>query len=174
MRNRTGFSLVELMIVVAIIGILAAIAVPAFNLSQLKAKKAEAFSVVSGIGDAQVAYMVANDAWLECASNPGGSLTKTARSWDTSKTGWKDLAFAPDGPVRCSYVTACQGGSGGTCSGVNSYVKVTATCDVDDNATGGAASQGTANITYAVDNGQKNCCGTNPRGQIVDAIPGVY
>ena len=162
------------MIVVAIIGILAAIAVPAFTLSQLKAKKAEAFSVVSGIGDAEVAYMTANDAWIEGASNPGGALTKVARSWDTTKTGWKDLGFSPDGPVRCSYVTACQGGSGGSCTGANVYIKVTATCDVDNNATGSAASQGTANITYAVDNGQRVCCGSNPRGEIVDANPAVY
>jgi prepilin-type N-terminal cleavage/methylation domain-containing protein len=40
--NQQGFTLVELMIVVAIIGLLAAIAIPSFLSYQLKAKTSEA------------------------------------------------------------------------------------------------------------------------------------
>jgi type IV pilus assembly protein PilA len=40
-KKDDGFSLVELMIVVAIIGILAGLAVPKFNLFQAKARQAE-------------------------------------------------------------------------------------------------------------------------------------
>ena len=49
MRANKGFSLVELMIVVAIIGILAAIAIPNFITMQLKAKRGELPGNVDGI-----------------------------------------------------------------------------------------------------------------------------
>ena len=52
----SAFSLVELMIVVAIIGVLAALAVPRFQTFQAKAKQAEAKSNLSRIFTLEVAY----------------------------------------------------------------------------------------------------------------------
>ena len=54
--NREGFTLVELMIVVAIIGILAAIAIPNFLEFRLKAKTSEAKSNLGAIRTAELAY----------------------------------------------------------------------------------------------------------------------
>jgi len=56
LKNQKGFSLVELMIVVAIIGILAAIAIPNFQKFQEKAKQTEAKTVLSGIFTAEASY----------------------------------------------------------------------------------------------------------------------
>lgn len=54
--NRYGFSLIELMVVVAIIAFLAMIAVPNFNRFLAKAKRAEAYMNLSAIYAAEKAY----------------------------------------------------------------------------------------------------------------------
>ncbi len=55
-RKSEGFTLIELMIVVAIIGILAAIAIPNFLKFQCKSKQSEAKTNLSGIFTAEKAF----------------------------------------------------------------------------------------------------------------------
>jgi len=60
-RNKKGFTLIELMIVVAIIGILAAIAIPNFLKFQAKSKQSEAKTNLKGIFTAETSYFGENN-----------------------------------------------------------------------------------------------------------------
>ena len=56
-KSNKGFTLIELMIVVAIIGILAAIAIPNFLRFQLKSKSSEGKVNIAAIRTAQESYL---------------------------------------------------------------------------------------------------------------------
>jgi type IV pilus assembly protein PilA len=58
-----GFTLIELMIVVAIIGILAAVAIPQYQNYVARAQVAEALSLASGAKAAVVEYYATNGTW---------------------------------------------------------------------------------------------------------------
>ena len=66
--SQKGFTLIELMIVVAIIGILAVIAVPNFQKFQARAKQSEAKTNLKGIYTAKVANFQASDTYV-CHNN---------------------------------------------------------------------------------------------------------
>lgn len=78
MNNAKGFTLIELMIVVAIIGILAAIAIPNFMNYQCKAKQSEAKSNLGNIRSMQEAYFAEYDTYGKIA-NIGFDTKGTAR-----------------------------------------------------------------------------------------------
>jgi type IV pilus assembly protein PilA len=78
MKNRKGFTLIELMIVVAIIGILAAIAIPNFLKFQAKSKQSEAKTNLKGIYTAETGYFGEKNAYAGF-SNVNWAPVGTAR-----------------------------------------------------------------------------------------------
>jgi prepilin-type N-terminal cleavage/methylation domain-containing protein len=67
--GKSGFTMVELLLIVAMISVLAAIAYPNYLESQIKAKVAQAKSGLKNLGTAMEAYYVDNDGY------PGEYLT---------------------------------------------------------------------------------------------------
>ena len=61
MNNDKGFSLIELMIVIAIIGIIGAIALPSYDSYMLKSRRADAKVGLSKVADKQERYYLQNN-----------------------------------------------------------------------------------------------------------------
>ena len=92
MRNQKGFTLIELMIVVAIIGILAAIAIPNYLNYQCKAKQSEAKSNLGSIAKCEEAYMSEYDVYSSDLNEIGWATKGTAR-YDYTVVGTANTAF---------------------------------------------------------------------------------
>ncbi len=73
--NKQGFTLVELMVVVAIIGILAAIAIPQYNKFARKSKQSEAKIALGSIFSIENAYSASASSYSLCLSGIGFTLS---------------------------------------------------------------------------------------------------
>jgi prepilin-type N-terminal cleavage/methylation domain-containing protein len=105
-KNPRGFTLIELMIVVAIVGVLSSIAIPEFQNMTLRARIAERDAVMRAIakGVEDVTLNASGPtAVLSGAYNPDDSPGTSKRAWRQDRTGWSQLPIIVEGATYCSY-----------------------------------------------------------------------
>ena len=123
-RQQHGFSVIEFMILVALICVLAAIGVPNFIEMQYRAQRAEVPTNVDGIRIAALAYRAANGTVRsEVVPRPDATPGNRLRPWKAG-TQFDALGWKPEGQVRGSYTLTT------THSGTFSVKGI---CDVDAN-----------------------------------------
>ena len=178
-----GFTLIELMIVVAILGILAAIAIPNFLRYQLRAKTSEARTNMGVIRSSMEAFRGEMDGFpTTIATTPGaaatngqkGTFTITAcpagcnRTNLAACTSFECIGYRPSGLVYYQYDTAS--------GNIFDYV-IGAAADLDaDTSFGvfGYLADGNSDTTSGTPAGLSASCIATIISEIQDCSPGVY
>jgi type IV pilus assembly protein PilA len=125
--------LIELMIVVGLIGLLSAIAIPNFISYQARSRRSEAYVNLAAVARLQTAYQAERGSFFEAGAWPDftayGGLSARKMEWDAaSEAAYGELGWKPEGQVAYSYDTN-TGATPCTCA---ECFTATAAGDVDD------------------------------------------
>ncbi|RZJ14387.1 MAG: type IV pilin protein [Haliea sp.] len=151
-----GFTLIELMITVAIVAILASVAYPSYRSYILKSKRAEARTALADLMQQQERFMTQRNCYMAFTTASNGTATATADTpcGFTTSTAVPFKTFAGDNLASAPYLLAaeaCPSGSG--TMAIRDCIRVTATPRTADPE---------ANILKLSSTGTRECTGSKP------------
>jgi len=110
-QAQRGFSLIELMIVVAVVGILAAIAIPNFLMFQLRSKTAEATANLAAIRTAEEGHFADRGSYVAQPGRvPNAGIGPQRHPWVTGSA-FDQLGWRPEGEVFFDYAVQAPAGN---------------------------------------------------------------
>lgn len=111
-RQRAGFTLIEVMITVAVVGILVAIAIPSYEFAIRKARRAEARTALMQMMQLQERYFSVKGVYLPFDRS---QILGAAAGSTLTRFKW----YSADGPANSHYeldgASSCTGGAATTC-----------------------------------------------------------
>jgi len=113
-KKKAGFTLIELMIVIIIVGILAAIAVPIYSGFVKRARSSEAKATVGAIRTGELVYHAEHTAWIITTGSNNTTILKLL-GIDLTKNRWFN---APDTATTMTIDWDTGVGTGGDTTGV--------------------------------------------------------
>lgn len=119
-KGAQGFTLVELMIVVAILGVLASVAIPSFVDYQLRSKRAEAYVNLGALSKTQKSYFAEYNTFISVLAEPLGATAIPPNPMKRDSTGvsaaFADVGWQPEGDVFYDYDTVTSVSDPARCS----------------------------------------------------------
>lgn len=158
--RQKGFTLLEVMVVVAIVGILAAVAYPAYQQSVVKGKRAQGRTALAELLQQQERFMTQRNCYLAFDTNPATGVATATALTNTPSTncGFNPTAvpfktFSGDSFTSAAYVLSANACtiSGGTALSMKDCVQLVATPKGTDSEVGNLRITST---------GSKDCTGT--------------
>ncbi|MBI1367070.1 MAG: prepilin-type N-terminal cleavage/methylation domain-containing protein [Planctomycetes bacterium] len=96
MKNRNGFTLVELLVVVAIIALLISILLPSLSRARAVAQQVACLATLRGAGQCMVTYTIEHKDWLAGPNTSGAFITSGTSTYPTQYDGKKSPTYNMD------------------------------------------------------------------------------